>query len=118
MDAWLLTVPWEQPSASATSVSDRSSQYRRTTTARCLGGSWARAPSSALRSSAQETASSRPAMSGGVSVSASRTRRLRNRSLLQLTSIRRTYASGLSVRETRRQERYAFASAVCVRSSA
>ena len=50
-EVWLLTVPAEQPSASATSSTGRSRRNRITRTARCRGGSARRAATSASRSS-------------------------------------------------------------------
>ena len=45
-DAWLLTVPSEQPSTAEVCASDRSSRYRSTITARCPAAAWP-APGSA-----------------------------------------------------------------------
>src|SRR5215469_12873680 len=49
-DAWLLTAPTLQPMTAAACASERSSKYRSTSTARCLGGNSASARSSRSRS--------------------------------------------------------------------
>ena len=79
-DVWLLTFPTEQPSVAATCDSVRSSQYRSTSTSRCLRGSVPSAAITVARSPCWPAGSGTGAsVSGGDSVSRSLTRRLRKR---------------------------------------
>ena len=112
---WLLTVPVEQPSVSATCSTDRSATNRSTSTARCPGGTASSADRSAMRSS--DPASACATVSGSSATTCSRARPRRFVSRKTLVRTVRRYASTVSMR-TFAQRAYIFTNAVCAISSA
>src|SRR5262249_37678267 len=113
---WLFTVPVAQPSTSAVSSTERSQKNRRTRTARRRAGSSLRRARKAIRSA--RSCPDGLTESGSTARLCSRRHGRRRSSSQARSSVRRAYASMLSIVDTRRQCRNSLTSAVDTRSSA